>query len=76
MERGKTLPVECVGAPLLAESDRDHLHEAALDLAGEVRVRLDAVDRDDHVGAFESVAVDEDRNPRPDLAQLDRLHAG
>jgi hypothetical protein len=43
----KALAMERVGAPLLAEPDRDHLHETALDLAGEVRVRLDAVDRDD-----------------------------
>src|SRR3970040_2285941 len=39
-----------VGAPVLAEADRHHLEEARLELALEVRVRLDPVDHADPVG--------------------------
>ncbi len=75
VEDGEALAVERVGALLLPEADRDHLEEAALDRAGEVRVDLDAVDGDDEVGAFQGVSVDEDGNARTEDAELDRFHA-
>ena len=68
--------MERVRAALLPEPDGDHLHQAALHLAGEVRMRLDAVDRDDHVGAFVGVAIDEDGHAGAHLADLHGLHAG
>jgi len=36
---------------------------------------LDAIDRTIASGAFEGQTIDEHRNARPDLAQLDRVHA-
>jgi len=50
-------------AALLACADDEHLREAALDLAVEVGVGLDPVDRDDGVGP-DSVAVRDDGTSR------------
>ena len=76
VEDREALAVESVRALLFAQPDRDHLHQAALDLAAEVRVRFDAVDRDDRVGFLVGVAIDVDRHARSHLAELHRLHPG
>ena len=75
VEGGEALAMERVGALLLAQADGDHLQQAALDLAGEVGVRLDPVDRHDQVRVLERVAVHEDRHAGSDLTELDGLHA-
>ena len=75
VEDVEPLAMEQVGAALLAEADRDHLRETALDRAVEVRVHLHAVDRDDRVRAIERRPVEEDRHARPHLAEIDGVHA-
>ena len=74
MERREALAMERVGSLLLAQADGDHLHQAALDLAVEIGVRLDTVDRDDQVGLLEGVPIDEDGHARRHFAELHRLH--
>ena len=69
-------PVEGVGALLLAQADREHLHQPALDGTREAGVGLDAVDGDDEVGALEGVAIHEHRDARDDLAEVHGLHRG
>ena len=66
--------VVVLGAGLLAEADRELLHEAALDGAHEIGVRLHAVDQDDAVG-LPGEAVEEEGDAL-DLAQRDDLHGG
>ena len=67
--------MERVGATLVAQPDRDHLEQAALDGTAEVRVRLDPIDRDDDIRLVVGVAIHEDRDPSLDLADPDRLQA-
>ena len=62
------------GGPfVLAQADQHHLVQAALDLADEPGVRLDAPG-DDDVVRLVRVLVEEDRHPVPGLADLHHLH--
>jgi hypothetical protein len=60
---------------VLAEADRGHLQQAALDRAAEVGVRLHARDRDDAVRVVR-VPVEEDGRAALRRAELDHLHRG
>ena len=62
-----------LGAFLLAETDRDHLDEPALDRAVEGRVRLDPID-DEHGVRFGRVAVELAAGAVRGLAVIDDVH--
>src|SRR5204863_9036465 len=63
-----------LGACLLAQPDRRHLAQPALDLPAKSRMRLHAVDDDGRVGAFGG-SVEVDARATWQLAELDGLHA-
>src|SRR5207244_472747 len=63
------------GPVALAESDDDHLGDAALEPAAEIGVRLDARDSQDGVG-FESIFIPPDRLVPGVDADLDGGHVG
>src|SRR4051794_24669560 len=68
---GETLAVKVVGAFLLSEPDRDHLHETGFDRPVEIGVWLYSTDRNDHVRLLVSNPVEEDRDVALDGPELD-----
>ena len=71
---GGAVTVDPRGLPHLAQSHRTHLAEAALDGAGDRRMRLDPVDDNDVVGP-RCAMVAEDGETVRQLADLIDLHA-
>ena len=59
----------------LAQADQQHLHQAAFDGGGEVRVRLDAV-ADQHVVGLHGEAIEMERKAFGGAADDDGLRAG
>jgi hypothetical protein len=72
---GRAEPVDALGAALLAQPDGDDLGDAALDVALEVGVRLDPVDREDAVG-LGRVGVEVHGRAAGQPVDLDGLHRG
>ena len=61
------------GTRLLAESDDGHLGATRFDWAGEARVRLDAIDGQDAIGASR-MAIEVQRHARRGPRHLHRVH--
>ena len=74
MEFRESMRMEGVRSFLLAESNRDHLHETGFDRSMEIGMGFDPSDRDDRIGVI-SEFVEKDRNTFTGFAEVNSFHA-